>query len=225
MHAEVTGLKPGRDYWYRFESKRYISPVGRLRTAPDYGTVPNRLRFAYVSCQNYTHGFYPAFEDLARQEDVELVVHLGDYIYEGPGLAGGRVHAPQTSLMTLADYRTRHAQYKTDTALQAAHQACPWLMTWDDHEFWNNYADLDLDPNQPLETVAQRRAAAYLAYWEHSPLPRSRKPVDHNMPMYRRASWGDLARFNVLDTRQSRSDQIVVCQPAQRLPSGYCRRP
>ena len=222
VHAEVTGLKPGRDYWYRFESKRYVSPTGRLRTAPPDGKVPNRLRFAYVSCQNYTHGLYPAFEDLAQQEDVELVVHLGDYIYEGAGLAGGRPHAPQTSLMTLADYRTRHAQYKTDPALQAAHQACPWLMTWDDHEFWNNYADLDLDPNQPLETVAQRRAAAYLAYWEHSPLPRSRKPVDHNMPVYRRASWGDLVRFNVLDTRQSRSDQIVVCQPAQRLPSGYC---
>ena len=124
--------------------------------------------------------------------------------------------------MTLADYRTRHAQYKTDPALQAAHAAVPWLMTWDDHEFANNYADLDLDPDQPLETVAQRRAAAYLAYWEHSPLPRSRKPVDQNMPMYRRCVWGDLALFHVLDTRQHRADQ-VSCTVAQRLArSGYC---
>ena len=83
-------------------------------------------------------------------------------------------------------------------------------MTWDDHEFANNYADLDLEPDQPLETVAQRRAAAYLAYWEHSPLPRSRKPVDQNMPMYRRSSWGDLVLFHVLDTRQHRSDQVVL---------------
>jgi alkaline phosphatase D len=94
-------------------------------------------------------------------------------------------------------------------------------MTWDDHEFVNNYADLDLEPDQPLVTVAQRRAAAYLAYWEHSPLPRSRKPVDQNMPMYRRSSWGDLVLFHVLDTRQHRSDQIDTCPVAQRQ-FGYC---
>jgi alkaline phosphatase D len=95
-------------------------------------------------------------------------------------------------------------------------------MTWDDHEFWNNYADLDIEnPQLPLETVAERRAAAYLAYWEHSPLPRSRKPVAHDMPVYRRATWGDLALFHVLDTRQSRSNQ-VTCAAAQRLPNGYC---
>ena len=223
VHAEVRGLKPARDYWYRFESKKEISPVGRLRTAPKYGKVADRLDFAYVSCQNYTWGLYSAFDDLAKQEDVELVVHLGDYIYEGPGLIPGpRVHAPAGTLMTLADYRTRHAQHKTDLSLQAAHQAFPWVMTWDDHEFWNNYADLDLDPNEPIETVAQRRAAAYLAYWEHSPLPRSRKPVGQDMPMYRRSTWGDLALFHVLDTRQHRSDQIVNCNPAQRLPTGYC---
>ncbi len=221
VHAEVTGLRPERDYWYRFESKRHISSVGRLRTAPEYGSVPDSLRFAYVSCQNYTHGYFPALEDLAG-EDLELVVHLGDYIYEGPGqLDGPRAHAPAGTLMTLADYRTRHAQYKTDPALQAAHAAVPWLMTWDDHEFANNYADLDLDPDQPLETVAQRRAAAYLAYWEHSPLPRSRKPVGQDMPVYRSSSWGDLALFHVLDTRQHRDDQ-VSCTVAQRLPSGYC---
>jgi alkaline phosphatase D len=221
VHGEVQGLQPSHDYWYRFESKDEISPVGRLRTAPPAGTTPERLTFAYVSCQNYTHGYFPAFEDLAQQ-DLELVVHLGDYIYEGAGLVGGvRTHTPAAPLMTLEDYRTRHAQYKTDTALQAAHAAFPWLMTWDDHEFWNNYADLDLDPNQPLETVAQRRAAAYLAYWEHSPLPRSRKPVGQDMPMYRRSAWGDLALFHVLDTRQHRSDQ-VSCTVAQRLPNGYC---
>jgi alkaline phosphatase D len=223
VHAEIHGLEPWRDYWYRFECNNEVSPTGRLRTAPPYGTVPEQLNFAYVSCQNYTWGYFSAFDDLVKQEDVELVVHLGDYIYEGPGLARGpRAHAPAATLMTLNDYRTRHAQYKTDLSLQAAHQACPWVMTWDDHEFWDNYADLDLDPNEPVATVAQRRAAAYQAYWEHSPLPRSRKPVGQNMPMYRRSSWGDLVLFHVLDTRQHRSDQIARCAVPQRLPSGYC---
>jgi alkaline phosphatase D len=227
VHAEVRGLKPARDYWYRFESKKEISPTGRLRTAPKYGKVADRLDFAYVSCQNYTWGLYSAFDDLAKQEDIELVVHLGDYIYEGPGLLtpdAPRAHAPAGALMTLADYRTRHAQYKTDPFLQAAHQACPWVLTWDDHEFWQNYADLDLDsgPTQPLETIAERRAAAYMAYWEHNPLPRSRKPVGQNMPMYRRSTWGDLVLFHVLDTRQHRSDQTAACPVPQRLPSGYC---
>ena len=223
VHAEVNGLKRESEYWYRFKCKEYESPVGRFRTAPRYGTVPERLKFAYVSCQNYTHGYFPAFNDLVGQDDIELVVHLGDYIYEGPGSATGpRQHAPSTSLMTLAEYRTRHAQYKTDPRLQEAHAAFPWLMTWDDHEFWNNYADLDINnPTLPLKTVEERRAAAYLAYWEHSPLPRSRKPVDHNMPVYRRSSWGDLVLFHVLDTRQSRSNQ-VTCTRGQRLPSGYC---
>jgi alkaline phosphatase D len=157
------------------------------------------------------------------QQDFDLVVHLGDYIYEGPGLTGVRRHAPASELFTLNDYRTRHAQYKTDPDLQAAHAAFPWLMTWDDHEFKNNYADLDLDTNEPLETIAERRAAAYLAFWEHAPLSRSRKPVGKDMPLYRRAAWGSLATFHVLDTRQHRSDQIRRCTPAERDPeSGYC---
>jgi alkaline phosphatase D len=222
VHAEVNGLKRESEYWYRFECKGYESPVGRFRTAPRYGTVPEHLKFAFVSCQNYTYGYFSAFNDLVGQDDVELVVHLGDYIYEGPGSPSGpRAHAPAATVRTLAEYRTRHAQYKTDESLQAAHQAYPWVMTWDDHEFADNYADLDLDPDQPLETVAQRRAAAYLAYWEHSPLPRSRKPVDQNMPMFRRSAWGDLVLFHVLDTRQHRSDQIGTCPGPQRQ-FGYC---
>jgi alkaline phosphatase D len=182
------------------------------------------MRFAFVSCQNYTHGLYPAYADLARQDDLELVVHLGDYIYEGAGLSADRVrdHVPPAELLSLSDYRTRHAQYKTDLDLQDAHAAFPWLMTWDDHEFKDNYANLDLEPDQPLETVAARRAAAYLAYWEHSPLSRSRKPTGKDMHLYRRASWGGLATFHVLDTRQYRDDQIAQCAQAQRDPSGYC---
>jgi alkaline phosphatase D len=129
---------------------------------------------------------------------------------------------PAAELLSLSDYRTRHAQYRTDPALQAAHAAFPWLMTWDDHEFEDNYANLDLDPDQPLEAVAARRAAAYLAYWEHTPLARVRKPVGKDMALYRRAQWGDLATFHVLDTRQHRSDQFTQCPRSARHSSGYC---
>src|SRR4051794_5735611 len=204
VHAEVSGLDADTWYWYRFKWHRGISPVGRTRTAPASGSSPDSLRFAFVSCQNYAHGFYPAFADLARQEDVELVVHLGDYIYEGNGIASFAVreHFPQITLMTLADYRHRHAEYRTDEDLQAAHAAFPWVMTWDDHEVSNNYANLDYDnPNLPLGVATARRAAAYQAYWEHAPLARARKPAGKDMSLYRREPWGDLATFHVLDTR------------------------
>jgi len=227
VHVELTGLQPETQYWYRFKWGTAISPVGRTRTAPPAGSSPEVFRFAFVSCQNYTHGYYPAYADLALQDDIELVVHLGDYIYEGAGLSADRVrdHAPQAELLSLSDYRTRHAQYRTDPDLQAAHAAFPWLMTWDDHEFKDNYANLDLEPDQPLEDVAARRAAAYLAYWEHAPLSRSRKPVGKDMHLYRRARWGDLATIHVLDTRQYRDDQILQCTQAERDPAsgfGYC---
>jgi alkaline phosphatase D len=228
VHAEIAGLQPKTRYWYRFKWGTAVSRVGRTRTAPLPGVTPDPLRFAFVSCQNYSNGFYPAYGDIALQEEeLELVVHLGDYIYEGPGTGAnhmeGRDHAPLRELFSLNDYRTRHALYKTDRDLQDAHAALPFLMTWDDHEFKDNYANLDLDPDQPLETVAERRAAAYLAYWEHSPLSRSRKPVGKDMNLYRRAHWGDLATFHVLDTRQYRSDQIAQCTEAERDPvSRYC---
>ena len=222
VHAEIGGLQPATTYWYRFKWGTAESPIGRTRTAPAAGAMA-AMRFAYASCQNYTNGFYTAYADMAKQ-DLDLVVHLGDYIYEGPGRGADRVrdHAPAAELMSLEDYRTRHAQYRTDPKLQAAHAAFPWLMTWDDHEFKDNYADLAIEPAQPLETVAERRAAAYLAYWEHAPLARSRKPVGKDMSLYRRVHWGSLATFHVLDTRQHRSDQIVQCAPAQRRNFGYC---
>lgn len=230
VHAEIKGLQPQTPYWYRFKWGPTVSRVGRTRTAPPAGSISEEpFRFAFVSCQNYAHGFYPAYADLALQDDVELVVHLGDYIYEGDALnrrENFRGHVPVRELFSLDDYRTRHAQYRTDTDLQDAHAAFPWLMTWDDHEFDNNYADLELDPDpDPSVDVAARRAAAYLAYWEHTPLSRSRKPVGKDLNLYRRAHWGDLATFHVLDTRQYRDDQMdEQCNLVERLPENgyYC---
>jgi alkaline phosphatase D len=224
VHAEVGGLQPDTTYWYRFKWGETESRVGRTRTAPLPSETPDPLRFAFVSCQNFTHGYFTAYADLALQ-DVAFVVHLGDYIYEGPGLSPGvRAHLPAATLMSLSDYRTRHAQYQTDTDLQRAHATFPFVMTWDDHEFKNNYGDLDVDePKTPLADVAARRAAAYLAYWEHAPLARARKPVGKDMLLYRRVDWGSLARFHVLDTRQYRSPRVAQCSPARRDPeSGYC---
>ena len=226
VHAEIGGLLPGRPYWYRFKWGPHVSRTGCTRTAPAAGASPGRLRFAFVSCQNYTNGFFHAYADLAEQADVELVVHLGDYIYEGPGGARAipeRPHLPAAEILSLDDYRLRHAQYRTDGDLQAAHALAPWLMTWDDHEFKDNYADLAINSSDPIQDVARRRAAAYLAYWEHAPLSRRRKPVGKDLNLFRRAAWGDLATFHVLDTRQYRHDQIVQCTQAQRDPaSGYC---
>ena len=221
VHVEVFGLEPGREYFYQFKAGPDVSPVGRTKTAPAFGTPLGHFTFAFASCQNYSNGHYPAHRYLAR-EDLDLVIHLGDYIYEGPGEGGVRPHAPAKEITTLEEYRTRHAQYKTDPDLQAAHAAFPWVVTWDDHEVENNYADEDSDPETDPPTFLLRRAAAYQAYWEHMPLRKNTRPVGPDLPLYRRLIFGDLMAVHVLDTRQYRSDQPEPCPTEQRDPSGYC---
>ena len=226
VHAEIAGLPSDRWYWYRFKWGRAISAVGRTRTAPPLGAPVDKLRFAFTSCQNWGGGYYGALGKLA-EEDVDLVVHLGDYIYEdvepqNPVEARLTELRPLGECLTLADYRIRYAFYKRDGNLQEAHRQLPWLSTWDDHEVAQNYAGLVIDPEKPLADAKLRRAAAYLAYWEHQPLSRSRKPVDENMSIFRRAHWGDLATFHVIDTRQYRADQLPNCIPGGRHATGYC---
>ena len=219
--AEIQGLGPEHEYYYRFRAGSWISPVGRTRTRPNGNSMVRSLTFAFVSCQNFAEGYFTPYDEIAASEDIETVIFLGDYIYEGRNSAV-RTHEPQMTIQTLDDYRIRHGQYKTDPALQRAHAAHPWLITWDDHEFANNYADDDLDqtPPVPAEQVLARRAAAYRAFWEHMPLARARKPVGPDLQLYRRFRWGQMATFNVLDGRQYRSDQNATC--ARRDPSGYC---
>ncbi|MEA5514734.1 alkaline phosphatase [Nodularia sp. UHCC 0506] len=206
VHVDVRGLDPDRWYWYQFQVGREFSPIGRTRTAPAFYSSIQELNFAFVSCQDWQNGFYTAFRHLA-EENLDLVVHLGDYIYEyGPEAGAPRQHnGPE--IVTLEDYRNRHALYKTDPYLQAAHAACPWLVTWDDHEVDNNYANLIPEDNQSLEAFTQRRVNAYQAYYEHMPLRRSSLPNGADMLLYRRFTFGNLAEFNVLDTRQYRTDQ------------------
>lgn len=206
VHVDVGGLEPDRWYFYRFTSMDAVSPVGQLRTAPA-ANAGSRLRFAVVSCQNYEQGHYTAYQHLSREE-IDLVAHLGDYIYEyGPTPGRARLHdGPECQ--TLSQYRNRYALYKSDSLLQRAHARCPWMVTWDDHEVDNNYSSgIGENAMESEEQMRARRAAAYQAWWEHQPVrvPRAQSWADLNI--VRAADWGGLARFHVLDSRQYRSDQ------------------
>ncbi|MFM8572473.1 MAG: alkaline phosphatase D family protein [Pirellula sp.] len=207
VHVEVHGLEPNRWYWYRFQSGDAISPVGRTRTSPGPDQLVDQLRFAFASCQHYESGLYTAYEHMANEE-LDLILHLGDYIYEGPpGRSGLRKHnSPE--IVSLNDYRNRYGLYKSDPQLRAAHAHAPWLVVWDDHEFDNNCAgliseELWVDPRE----YAVRRANAYQAYYENQPLRASAMPAGADMRLYRDIPFGTLASFAMLDTRQYRSDQ------------------
>jgi alkaline phosphatase D len=206
VHVDVRGLEPDRWYWYRFVVGSEVSVVGRTRTLPEPGSQPHRLRFGVASCQYYEAGLYTAYGHLAA-EDLDFVLHLGDYIYEGGPLDGGVRQHLGGETFTLDDYRRRYAQYKTDPLLQHAHAQFPWYVTWDDHEVDNNYAS-DISQNaDPRDVFLARRAAAYQAYYEHLPLRASAKPVGPEARLYRDFRFGTLATVQVLDTRQYRTDQ------------------
>lgn len=205
VHAEPAGLEPGRGYWYRFSALGQRSAAGRTRTAPAPGAAVDSLRFAIASCQRWDHGRYAAWRHMAEQ-DLDLVLFLGDYIYEYPSPPiAVRLH-DGPMVRTLDDYRARYAQYKSDPALQAAHAMAPWITVWDDHEIENDYAGGT--PQTPDPFFAQRRAAATQAYWEHMPFPKALRPNGPGeMRIYGRYDWGTLARIHALDDRQYRDVQ------------------
>ncbi|MEZ0470943.1 alkaline phosphatase D family protein [Luteimonas salinilitoris] len=218
VHVELEGLAPGRPYWYRFVAGDAVSPVGRSATLPAAGARVDRVRFAVAGCQHYEEGHYTAWRRIA-EEPLDFVFHYGDYLYEGadtgPGerLMNGRPFTPLRrhvggEIYSLDDYRRRHALYRGDRDLQAAHASAPWFVSFDDHEIDNNWAtDKDQDGTPP-ELFLLRRAAAFQAYYEHMPLRRRAMPANGHMQMFRRAAWGDLLTAHFLDTRQYRSDQI-----------------
>ncbi|CAN5121516.1 alkaline phosphatase D family protein [soil metagenome] len=215
VHVDSGGLEPATAYRYRFKVGDQISAVGTTRTAPGDEDGPERLRFAFASCQHFEQGYYTAHRALAA-EDLDLVVFLGDYIYEGgpadPGLGHPRRHTTPEPV-DLAGYRNRYGEYKADPDLQAAHAAFAWVCTWDDHEVEDNYAGAvggSSGVGTGPDAFLRRRAAAYQAYYEHQPL-RLDPPDGPDYAIHRTQRWGGLARFFVLDTRQYRSDQ--VCGP------------
>ncbi|MFB7344873.1 alkaline phosphatase D family protein [Streptomyces hydrogenans] len=215
VHVEVEHLEPGREFYYRFRAGDWTSPVGRTRTAPAPWARPAELRIGAVSCQAFHDGYFTAYRHLA-DEDLDVVLHLGDYLYEYAvnATGGARAYTDRTlpavfnrETVTLEDYRLRYGLYKSDPDLRAAHAAHPFVVTWDDHETENNYAGGIPENGVPPEEFLLRRAAAYRAYWEHQPLRAPQRPEGPDMRLYRRLRFGRLAQFDVLDTRQYRSDQ------------------
>ena len=219
VHVEISGLAgtTGRSssmtgaaphYWYRFMTGSAVSATGRTRTLPPRSSDAP-LKLALASCQNYEHGYFSAYRHLAREE-LDLVLFVGDYIYEY-GMTPNRVRQHNSATcLTVDDYRARYALYKSDADLQVAHAALPWIVTWDDHEVENDYAN-DRASSGRGEAFLARRAAAYRAYWEHMPLRWAQRPQGAQAQLYRRYHWGKTADLHVLDARQYRDHQ--VCTP------------
>ncbi|HTF72470.1 MAG TPA: alkaline phosphatase D family protein [Edaphobacter sp.] len=209
VHVEVQGLQPDRWYWYQFDVGtgvgRISSPIGRTKTAPAAFSQPDRFPFAFVSCQKYEAGFYTAVDHLC-EEDISLVIHLGDYIYEKGPVRGIR-DMPVTTSVSLESYRNRYAYYKMDPSLKRLHAQFPFAAVSDDHEVANNYAGLIPEKESQLPGFKERRAAAYRAYYEHMPFRMAVQPHDAYMTMYRTLRIGGLADIHMLDTRQFRTDQ------------------
>jgi alkaline phosphatase D len=209
VHVVAGGLTPDADYYYRFRAQGHLSPVGRTRTAPATGTFGRDLTIAFASCAHYESGYFTAYRRMAEDRP-DLILHLGDYIYEDAATTGSVREHVGAEIVSLADYRRRHAQYRSDPDLQAAHAIAPWLVVPDDHEVENNYANMVRADSSPALTTAQwtaRRTDAYRAYYENMPLRPAQAPAGNSIPLYRRVRWGQLATFHLLDTRQFRDDQ------------------
>ncbi len=214
VHVEVAGLAPARPYWYRFAVGSAESPIGRAMTAPLPGAPLQRLRFGFVSCSNYELGYFSAYRHLA-EEQPDFAIFLGDYIYEFVGRRPGvRRHSDGIEASDLRTYRNRYAQYRTDPDLQRLHAEVPALMTWDDHEVQNDYADQWSETFDDPAKFLKRRAAAYRAFYEHMPLrPSLSHPDGPYMRIYDRFAFGDLAAFSLLDGRQYRSREACYAPP------------
>ena len=209
VHVEVEGLEPDRWYWYRFRAGDAESPVGRTRTLPRRNATPEQVKFAFASCQHFESGYYTAYEHMAKDE-LDLVFHLGDYIYEGPGKDDGVRQARRATRDSLArglPHPPRAVQDRPAPAERCTPQ-CPWIVVWDDHEFDNNYANaISEEANVDPVDFLVRRANAYQAYYENMPLRRRSLPRGPHMQLYRKLRLGRLAEFFALDTRQYRTDQ------------------
>jgi alkaline phosphatase D len=235
VHVEVTGLQPQRPYWYRFMTAgtAQASPVGIAKTAPAVGAVMQRLRIGVAGCNHYETGFFNGWAALAREPDLDLVFHYGDYIYEGGvgklgvqenGLTRVRQHVGG-EIVSLDDYRRRYALYKSDPDLQAAHAASAFAVSFDDHEVDNNWAGDIEERGVPPQIFVLRRAQAFQAWYEHMPVRRAQFPTLTGITAHRRLDYGRLLRLHVLDTRQYRSDQpcddgkIKECPPEAHASS------
>ncbi len=232
VKVDVDGLDADRWYHYRFVLDGRRSPVGRLRTAPRARASVRRLRLGVVSCANWQAGMFAAYRGIAARDDLDAVLCLGDYLYEyAPGEYGYgnanvdvRPHDPPREMVSLEDYRRRHAQYKTDPDLQAAHARCPWIVTWDDHESTNDAWRRGAENHQPATEgdFQARRARAHRAYDEWMPVRMDgTAALGDGARLYRRLTWGKLAEISMLDLRTYRSEQTsdpqAISDPARTI--------
>jgi alkaline phosphatase D len=213
VHVDVRGLQPLTEYHYRFRVSGVESPAGRFRTAPAADAAIASLRFGVVSCANYEGGFFSAYRHLASRDDLDFILHLGDYIYEyevggyGDAQPLGRQHEPVHEMVTLEDYRRRHAQYKRDPDLQSLHLKAAFITTWDDHETADDAWRAGATNHQPEEgDYFARRQSAYQAYFEWMPVRRPEPNDPHRL--YRQFRFGTLADLSMLDLRQYRDQQV-----------------
>ncbi|MCR6030332.1 alkaline phosphatase [Nocardioides sp. zg-579] len=233
VKLDVTGLRPATWYHYRFTAAGQRSRVGRTRTAPAPGASPRNLRFGVVSCANYQAGYFAAYRHLARRDDLHAVLHLGDYLYEyeagryGAGEVIVRRHEPAGEIVSLDDYRQRHAQYKTDPDLQDLHAKAPFITVWDDHETANDAWLEGAENHTPGSGPGgeggwrRRRARALRAYDEWMPVRLDGTArLGDGTRLYRRLRFGTLAELSMLDLRTHRSEQVAlpVLDPAVSEP-------
>ena len=208
--VDATGLEAGKSYFYRFKAGSTTSSVGKTRTLP--ASTATEVKFAVFSCANYPEGFFNVY-GLASQSDAQYAIHLGDYLYEYPNgtypttATPARIHAPVTEVYSLADYRTRHAQYKTDPDLKVLHASMPMIAVWDDHEIANDaYKDGAENHDATKEgTFSARKAAALQAYHEWMPI---RTGSDQSI-IYRSFDFGSVLSLHMLDTRLIGRDKQV----------------
>ena len=217
VKLDAGGLAPATDYFYRFLYDGVASPVGRTRTAPAPNADNGRLRFGVVSCSNIPAGYFSAYRHLAARGDLDAVLHLGDYLYEyGNGEYGSvRKHEPAHEMVSLADYRQRHAQYKRDPDLQKLHRRYAFIVTWDDHEVTNDQWRAGAENHQPDEgDYFERRARAHKAYDEWMPVRMGAKTqLNDGTRLFRRLKFGKLAELSMLDLRTYRSKQVESTFP------------
>ncbi len=223
VKVDAGGLTPYTRYWYRFQAAGQTSPVGRTQTAPDVAGKVHALRLALVSCSNYTGGYFTAYRAIGARDDLDFVLHVGDYIYEYPNAKGGadgrygpdtligvRDAEPATEPIDLRGYRLRHALHKGDPDTQVAHRRHPWITIFDDHEVANNAWQYDAENHSPAEgAFLERRAQAYQAYLEWMPLRLPGQAQPHRgTRFFRRFTFGPLGDLSVVETRQNRSRQV-----------------
>ncbi|MGH1420815.1 MAG: alkaline phosphatase D family protein [Hyphomonas sp.] len=220
VKVDATGLNAATPYTYKFtvlnSDAEVVSPIGRTRTTALSGDAP--VRIAVVSCSNWQFGFFNAYQSIAEEEPLDAIVHLGDYLYEyGIDGYGGetakalnRKHDPEYEIVTLSDYRRRHAQYRSDVSAQSAHAAAPWICTWDDHESTNNSYRTGAenhDPDQGEGSWSDRKQVAIQAYFEWMPI---REPKGNlRSAAWRSFTFGDVATLHALESRLTgRSEEL-----------------